>query len=170
MDGDAAVEITIRVARREDAATIHQAIRDLAEAVGDSGKVLSSADDFRRHGFGASPAFGCLVAEKGKIFAGLCLHFPSFSTWFGKPGVYVQDLFIAPEFRGRGVGEKLLQRLAADTREAGGEYLRLSVHANNSAAQRFYERAGLSWSKDERIFAARGNSFRRLAEGDRKDR
>ena len=98
-----------------------------------------------------------------KIFAGMCLFFPSFSTWRGQRGAYIQDIVVDERFRDRGIGISLLRHTAAHVREQGGTYLRLSVDAKNVSAQRFYERLGLSWSQEERIHAAYGDAFQLLA-------
>jgi ribosomal protein S18 acetylase RimI-like enzyme len=154
----------IRPATIDDAETIHAAILGIAEAVEELHKVKSTPDDMRRHGFGPKSAFEALIAEVDGDFAGLCLFFPSFSTWQGRPGVYVQDLFVAKEFRGFGIGEKLLRRLAALTRERGGCYIRLSVDTGNHRAQEFYERLGLRRSDTEQIHAAYREDFDALAD------
>jgi ribosomal protein S18 acetylase RimI-like enzyme len=154
----------IRPATIDDAETIHAAILGIAEAVDELHKVRSTPDDIRRFGFGPTPAFEALIAEVEGIFAGLCLFFPSFSTWQGRPGVYVQDLFVAKDFRGLGVGEKLLKRLAAVTRERGGRYIRLSVDTGNHRAQAFYQRLGLRLSDAEQIYAAYREDFDALAD------
>ncbi len=156
--------IRIRFANADDAETIHAAILGIAEAVDELHKVKSTPDDIRRFGFGPQPAFEVLIAEEDDVFAGLCLFFPSFSTWHGRPGVYVQDIFTAKEFRGRGVGEKLLRRLAALTRERGGRYIRLSVDTGNLRARAFYERIGLRLSNTEQIHAAYREDFDALAD------
>lgn len=158
--------ITIRPATITDAPAIHAALLGIADAIGQRHRIVSSVEDIRRHGFGDRPAFSVLIAEVGSAFVGMCLWFPSFSTWFGNPGVYVQDLYVAPEFRKLGVGEKLMRRLAAETKRAGGTYIRLSVDADNAAALRFYQSIGMTLSAEERIFIARHGDFDRLAEGD----
>lgn len=161
--------LAIRTATIDDAETIHAAILGIAEAVDELHKVKSTPDDIRRFGFGPTPAFETLIAEADGVFAGLCLFFPSFSTWHGRPGVYVQDLFTAKEFRGHGVGEKLLQRLAAVTRERGGRYIRLAVDTGNHRARAFYERVGLRLSDTEQIHAAYREDFDMLADAGDKN-
>ena len=156
-------KVTVRAAVPDDVATIHAAILGIAEALDQVAKVSSTPEDILRHGFGETPAFSVLIAEIDGVFAGLCLSFPSFSTWYGRPGVYIQDLYVEPAFRGLGIGEQLLRRQAAETRDKGGVYLRLSVDAANASAQRFYERMGMEWSREEKIFAARGDAFLALA-------
>lgn len=156
--------VTVREARAEDVQYIYQALVGIAEAVGERHKMTSTADDMLIHGFGAQPAFSVLIAEVDGAPAGLCLHFPSFSTWKGKPGGYVQDLFVNERFRKLGIGAMLLRRAAADIRARGGCYMRLSVDTRNVAAQKFYERLGLTHSAGEQIHAAYGEAFDRLAD------
>jgi GNAT superfamily N-acetyltransferase len=161
-------EITIRFATADDAETIHDAMVGIATIMGELKKVVSTPDDIRRYGFGEKPAFEALLAEVDGSPAGVCVFFPSFSTYQGRPGAYVQDLYVPDQFRGLGVGAKLLQRLAAVTRERGGCYIRLSVDTQNLKAQAFYARLGLAHSDAEQIHAAYGKDFSALAEaGDR---
>ena len=160
--------ITIRFATVDDAETIHRAMIGIATIMGEREKVVSTPDDIRRFGFGEKPAFEALLAESDGVPAGVCVFFPSFSTYKGRPGVYVQDIFVDEQFRGLGVGVKLLQRLAALTRERGGCYIRLSVDTQNFKAQAFYTRVGLAHSDTEQIHAAYDVAFSALADaGDR---
>ncbi|MBN9054075.1 MAG: GNAT family N-acetyltransferase [Rhizobiales bacterium] len=152
-------DIRIRPAAKDDAAAIHAALKALAAGMGAEGKFVSTVDDVRRHGFGAAAAFEVLIAEAGGAFSGLCLTFPSFSTWMGAPGIYVQDLFVADAFRGRRIGERLLQAAARRGRASGARYLRLSVDVENVRAQAFYERLGIRHSRDEQIHMIKGAAF-----------
>lgn len=161
-----AARISIRFATVEDAGNIFSALVGIAETVKERHKLKSSVDDIRRFGFGEAPAFETLIAEIDGRFAGCCLYFASFSTWFGRPGVYVQDFFVAEEFRGRGVGERLLRRLAAVTRRRGGCYIRLAVDTENHRAQAFYTRLGIKHSDTEQIHAAYDKDFEALADAD----
>ena len=156
--------ITIRFATIDDAQTVHAAMVGIATVMGQLKKVVSTPDDIRRYGFGEKPAFEALLAEVDGSPAGVCVFFPSFSTYQGRPGAYVQDLYVPDQFRGLGVGAKLLQRLAAVTRERGGYYIRLSVDTQNSRAQAFYTRLGLGRSDTEQIHAAYGKDFSVLAD------
>ena len=157
----------IRFAGVEDADDIYASLVGIAETVEELHKLKSTADDIRRFGFGDAPAFETLIAEIDGRFAGCCLYFASFSTWIGRPGVYVQDFYVADEFRGQGVGERLLQRLAAVTRQRGGCYIRLAVDTQNYRAQAFYTRAGIKHSDTEQIHAAYDADFEALADADR---
>lgn len=158
--------MTVRVAVESDAEIIFSALVGIAETVGERHKLRSSPEDLRRYGFGQNPAFSCLIAEMEGRFAGCCLYFASFSTWLGKPGAYVQDFYVADEFRGQGVGEGLLRRLASVTRANGGGYIRLAVDKQNLRAQAFYLRCGIRHSDSEQIHMARGEDFDRLADAD----
>jgi len=158
--------ITVRFATVDDADAIFAALVGIADTVKERHKLKSSPDDIRRYGFGERPAFETLIAEIDGHFAGCCLYFASFSTWIGRPGVYVQDFYIADAFRGRGVGERLLRRLAAITRERGGRYIRLAVDTGNHRAQAFYARNGIEHSNTEQIQAAYDDAFDRLADAD----
>lgn len=172
MSGQASTDanISIRFATIDDAEDIFAALMGIAETVKELHKLKSSVDDIRRFGFGETPAFETLIAEIDGRFAGCSLYFPSFSTWIGRPGVYVQDFYVADEFRGKGVGEKMLQRLAAITRKRGGCYVRLAVDTKNYRAQSFYTRVGIKHSDTERIHAAYDEDFDALADADGKDR
>lgn len=152
-------QVNIRIARAEDAGTIHAGILALARSTGAESKITSTPDDIRADGFGDRPAFEVLIAEIGGTFAGLCLAFPSYSTWRGEHGIYVQDLYVDERFRGRRIGEELLRQVARRARLKGAGYLRLSVDAENLKAQAFYERVGLTHSRDEQIYMIKGEAF-----------
>ncbi|MGX5828819.1 N-acetyltransferase family protein [Mesorhizobium sp. 43Arga] len=152
-------DIVIRPGRIEDAETIHAALLKLGTHIGAHQEITSTPDDLRRYGFGDKPAFSTLIAEVDGEFAGLCLYFPIFSTWMGRPGVYVQDLYVEDRFRGRKIGEQLLRRVAAECRKDGGVYLRLSVDTDNEGAKAFYERLGIAWSSYEQTQKIIGEAF-----------
>jgi ribosomal protein S18 acetylase RimI-like enzyme len=159
----AADPITIRMAVATDVPVLHRAIRAIAEHTGKKSEVTSTEADLLRFGFGDRPAFEAIIAEVDDAFAGMCLFFSVFSTWLGRPGVYVQDLYVADEFRSFGVGERLLRHVAGLSNAEGGAYMRLSVNAENRRAQGFYSRLGLVLSSDEQSFIARGASFEALS-------
>ncbi|MGE0279219.1 MAG: N-acetyltransferase family protein [Rhizobiaceae bacterium] len=159
-------DIRIRPAVAEDAETIHAALKTMAAGMKAGSKFVSTADDIRRHGFGPSPAFEVLIAEAGGTFAGLCLNFPSFSTWMGTPGLYVQDLYVADAFRGGRIGERLLQAAAQRGHARGARYLRLSVDVENVRAQAFYDRLGIRHCRDEHIHMIKGADFEAFAGGE----
>ena len=156
--------LTIRLAEVTDTDTIHAGLLAMARAMGSEGKITSTADNIRTHGFGDRPAFEVLLAEVEGAFAGLCLTFPSFSTWRGEPGVYVQDLYVDAAFGGRGIGEKLLRAAARRAKQSGAGYIRLSVDIDNAKAEAFYERLGITHSAGEHIHMIKGEAFHAFAD------
>jgi ribosomal protein S18 acetylase RimI-like enzyme len=151
--------LTIRMAAEADADMIHAGLLAMARAMGNADKITSTAADIRKHGFGDHPAFEVLIAEHDGTFAGLCLTFPSFSTWRGEPGIYVQDLYVDSALRGRRIGEKLLRAVARRAKSKGAGYLRLSVDIDNKTAEAFYERLGITHSPSEHIHMIKGDAF-----------
>ncbi len=153
----------IRRAGAADAGAIHALVVELAATLGRTDRIASSIADIRDHGFGPDPAFEALIAERDGAAVGLCLFIESFSSWDGRRGVYIQDIFVSEAARGFGLGRRLLAAAAAISRARGGSYLRLSVEAENHRAQAFYSRVGLTWSRSERIYQVRGDDFAALA-------
>lgn len=157
--------LAIRPTRPDDAEIMHAAILRLGRHLDLSSKITSTPEDFRRFGFGPDAAFSGLIAEVQGEFAGVSLFFPIFSTWLGRPGVYIQDLYVEERFRGMKIGESLLRETAAWSRERGGVYMRLAVDVSNPAAQRFYQKLGLIWLESDREHGAYGEAFVALARG-----
>jgi len=155
--------VTIREATIADAAAIHGALVTLAEHLGEADKLVGSADDIRRYGFGGKPSFRVLVAEVGGAFAGMSLFFPTFSTWNARPGVYIQDLVVEPRFRGMDVGRKLIHATARLAKAEGATHMRLTVDSANVTAQAFYDRIGLPLKANDMIRAAFADDFLALA-------
>ena len=149
----------MRLAESGDAELIHAGLVAMAQAMDKGAKITSTASDIRKHGFGGHPAFEVLIAEQDGAFAGLCLTFPSFSTWRGQPGIYVQDLYVEEAFRGQRIGEKLLRAVARRAKLKGAGYLRLSVDTANKTAEAFYERLGITHASDEHIHMIKGDAF-----------
>ena len=156
---------SIRFAERGDAKTIHAMITALAVATDDKHRVKSTPRDFAAHGFGADALFEALIAERGGGPVGLCVFFFSFSTWLGEPGIYIQDLYVRDEERGRGLGLRLLSAAAAHGLGRRASHLRLSVHSQNSAARSFYDRIGMDHRDEEETYHLGGDAFLALADG-----
>lgn len=151
--------VTLREATPDDVGTLHDALLALARHIGAEGKIESTPGDLLTHGFGPDAAFEALIAEVDGRFAGMCLSFRSFSTWRGQLGIYVQDLYVDPAFRGLRIGESLLREACVRGHRRGARYLRLSVDRENVSAQAFYERVGVSHARDEQIHMMRGERF-----------
>jgi len=166
MDSEQAETVIIRAAQAEDAAVIHAMIlalaHDISSDIDPVIRVESTADDFLRLGFGDPAHFHALIAECGEEAVGLCLYFYSFSSWLGRRGVYVQDVYVAPSERGTGLGRKLMAETARVAAEQGATYLRLSVDRSNESAQAFYNGIGLHPARNELIFKVTGKDFQSL--------
>lgn len=147
--------ITIRRAAREDAALVHRLLKALAVTLGKGDAITSTAEDIERFGFGEDPRFEALLAFEGAEAIGLALYFFEFSTWRGRPGVYVQDMYVAPAMRGRGLGRELMEAVVRRSRERGGRYVKLSVYDGNEAAIGFYRSLGFKVCDDEQVLALR---------------
>lgn len=157
--------ILVRPAIPSDVDRLFASLLGIARHVGEAHKVTSMPADLEKTMFAPRPALEGVVAEVDRQYAGMCLFFQSFSTWRGKPGVYVQDLWVEPAHRRQRVGERLLQHVAALTRTRGGVYMRLSVDRTNERAIGFYEGMGLVLSAGEQVHAAYDDAFRKLADG-----
>lgn len=156
-------DIDIRVADEDDADDILAMLKSLAEETGDGERFRCRAADIRDYGFGDSPYFECLLAEQGGRNLGLALYFPLFSTTRGRPGVYLQDLWVAPECRDAGLGTRLLRRVIE--RAAGqwqAAYLDLMVHGHNEGADRYYRRHGFEERAEDRHLTLEGDAFQKL--------
>src|SRR5215469_16685128 len=103
---------TIRPATPADIPQILAFIRALAIYEREPDAVTATEADLLTHGFGPNPFYFCLIAESSDSPAGFALYFFNYSTWLGRPGLYLEDLFVLPEFRGLGIGKALLQRVA----------------------------------------------------------
>lgn len=156
--------IVIRAATSADADNIYRALRGIAETVNELHKFTSTVDDIRRDGFGPNAAFATLIAEVDDTFAGMSVFFPVFSTWRGRRGGYVQDLFVAEKFRGLGVADVLMAQTAEVVRTQGGAYLALQVDKRNLRAQSFYKRLGMELSSTDFDCFVSGGAFDTLAD------
>ena len=107
--------MTIRPATPADLDEIASLIHALADYERAPEEAVFTMDDLREHLFGAHPAASVLMAEADGEVAGFALWFPTFSTWRGKPGIWLEDLFVRPAFRKRGLGLALLQALRGMT-------------------------------------------------------
>ncbi|HET6630605.1 MAG TPA: GNAT family N-acetyltransferase [Woeseiaceae bacterium] len=155
--------IVIRAATADDAEDLHAMLLELARDTGLRERIRSKPDDFRKLGFRERPAFQALIAERDGKPVGLSLFFYNFSSWRGELGVYVQDLYVAAEARGTGLGRRLLVETIKRGRTQGATHLRLSVDRDNEGAQKFYRKLGLKLSGSELMFQATGAAFQRLA-------
>jgi GNAT superfamily N-acetyltransferase len=132
----------IRPARPADVAGIRRLIRELADYERSADQVVATEDDLRRALFGEQPAVFALIAEHQADVAGFALWFVNYSTWLGRAGIYLEDLYVTPELRGHGYGRALLAELARICVERGYGRLEWSVLDWNAPAIGFYASLG----------------------------
>ena len=131
--------LNIRPAVREDAAQILDFIRQLAIYEKAEHEVLASEDDILRHVLQDDAVASALICERHGVAIGFAVYFFSYSTWLGKPGLFLEDLFVLPEHRGDGAGKALLVRLAQLAVDKGCGRMEWNVLNWNSPAIGFYE-------------------------------
>lgn len=138
----APADLAIRFATATDAATILAFIEELAEYERLSHEVVADENQIRTTLFGAKPAAEVLIAELAGEAVGFALFFQSYSTFLGKPGLYLEDLFVRPAVRGKGVGGALMSALARIATQRDYGRFEWSVLDWNAPALRFYESLG----------------------------
>jgi GNAT superfamily N-acetyltransferase len=132
----------IRPARPSDVAGIHRLIRELADYERSADQVVASQEDLRRSLFGEQPAVFAHVAEHQGTVAGFALWFLNYSTWLGRHGIYLEDLYVTPGLRRHGYGRALLAELARICVERGYGRLEWWVLDWNAPAIGFYASLG----------------------------
>jgi GNAT superfamily N-acetyltransferase len=132
----------IRPARRDDVPAIYQLIHDLAEYERSLPEVTATLADLHVSLFGPDPAVFAHVAEHEGEVAGFALWFLNYSTWTGRHGIYLEDLYVRPDLRGSGYGRQLLAELAALCLERGYARLEWWVLDWNEPARGFYDKLG----------------------------
>jgi GNAT superfamily N-acetyltransferase len=160
--------IHIRFATADDTGLLLQLIGELAAYERAPDAVVATEDDLLRHGFGAERRFEALLAFVDGESAGFALFYPDFSTWLGRPGLYLEDLYVKEWARRRGVGRRLMARLAALAIERDWPALHFNVLDWNPA-RGFYHRLGIAARQDWQPYGATGDALRRLAAQDAGD-
>ncbi|WP_416672645.1 GNAT family N-acetyltransferase [Egbenema bharatensis] len=154
----------IRAAQVEDVPTIFELIQALAEYEKLSHTVTGTVAALEAHLFGDRPCIESVLAEIEGEPAGFALFFTSYSTFLTKPGIYLEDLFVLPAYRGQGMGKALLSYLARLALERDCGRLEWSVLDWNEPAIGFYQRMGAAVLPDWRICRVAGESIAQLAE------
>lgn len=136
---------TIRKAVPGDVPLILDFIRALATYEREPDAVTATEADLLRDGFGPGPYYQCLIGEWDGRPAGFAFYFFNYSTWVGRPGLYLEDIFVNPEFRGLGIGKALLAQVAAIAVEKNCPRLQWEVLDWNTPAIEFYSSLGASF-------------------------
>jgi GNAT superfamily N-acetyltransferase len=160
--------ITVRFAAPEDAGLVLRLIRALAAYEKAPEAVVATEADLVRHGFGPDPQFEAILAFVDGEPAGLALFHSRFSTWLGRPGMYLEDLYVTEAARGLGVGRRLMARLAAIAVERGWGRIDFQVLDWNPA-RNFYHRLGMGHLGEWLRYGADSEALRQLATKDVRD-
>jgi GNAT superfamily N-acetyltransferase len=158
-----APDLRIEPATEDDLPLVLKLVKKLAEYERLSHEVIATEEDFRKALFGTDRVAEALLAFLGAEPVGFALYFSTFSTFVGRPGIYLEDIFVEPEHRGKGIGAALLARLAKIACDRNCGRLEWSVLTWNEPAVGFYERLGAQRMEDWRVFRLAGAELRELA-------
>ena len=154
---------SIRFAERSDVPVIAELIRALARFEKLEHEVTMTEERLEKSLFGPRPYAETLLAEEDEDAIGFALFFHNFSTFLAKPGIYLEDLFVVPEQRGRGIGRALLERLAQIAVERDCGRLEWAVLDWNRDAIAFYERLGAKPNSEWTVYRLTGDSLHAVA-------
>ena len=159
-----ATGLSISIATEADLPLVLDFIRGLAEYERLAHEVVATEEKLRATLFGPRPYAECVIARWDGEPAGFALFFHNYSTFLAQPGIYLEDLFVKPEMRGKGIGRSLLRHLARLTQERNCGRLEWSVLDWNESAIGFYKSLGAVPLDDWTIFRMRGEALAKLAE------
>jgi len=160
---DPAASVRIEPATPGDVPLILAFVRELAEYERSADKVVADEESLHESLFGARSVAEALIAYVGREPAGMALFFHNFSTWTGLRGLYLEDLYVRPEMRGRGVGRRLLAHLARLARERDCARFEWAVLSWNEPAIGFYQSLGAVPMDEWKIYRLTGDALERLA-------
>lgn len=153
----------IREANRNDVSAIHQLIVELAIYEREPDAVIATVSDIEENLFGNNPVAFCHVAEIDGQIVGIAIWFLNYSTWLGKAGLYLEDLFVKPEFRGKGLGLGLMKTLARLCVERNYERFQWWVLDWNEPSIDFYKSIGAEAMDEWTVYRLSGNALKSFA-------
>jgi GNAT superfamily N-acetyltransferase len=153
----------IRPAAENDAGTILSLIKELADFEHLSHEVVATQDDIHRSLFGAHPFAEALIGEYEGVAVSFALFFYNFSTFIGKPGIYLEDLYVKPEYRRLGFGRKMLVHIARLAKNRDCARFEWSVLDWNKPAIRTYDRLSAKPMKEWILYRLTGEALDKLA-------
>ena len=157
-------DFEIRAACMEDVPVILQLIRDLATYERSPEEVTATEEQLVDVLFGERPAAEVLLAFEGNLPVGFAIYFYNFSTWLARPGLYLEDLFVKPEKRGKGYGRALLVELAKIARDRGCGRMEWAVLNWNEPAIKFYQTLGAKPMNEWTVFRLTRDEIAKLAD------
>ncbi len=161
------MSVSIEAVRERDVAVLHALIRGLADYEKLAAQVVGTAEDLQRELFGARPVIEAVVAwnneRETESALGFALYFHNYSTFLARRGLYLEDLFVVPEARGRGIGKALIRHCARVAVERGCGRFEWSVLDWNQPAIEFYQSIGAAMLPDWRICRLSGGALTKFA-------
>ena len=155
---------TIQNATEDDIPTILHLIRELAEYERAPTEAVATEEGLREVLFGERPAAEVLIGWEGEMAVGFAVFFHNFSTWLGRPGLYLEDLFVRPDARGKGYGRALLVHLARIAQERGCGRMEWAVLDWNEPAIQFYRKLGAAPNEEWTVFRLTSKGIAKLAQ------
>jgi GNAT superfamily N-acetyltransferase len=154
----------IRPSTLDDVPLLKTLIYEFAEFERERHLVEITEEDLRRDGFGAAPKFRALIAEWEGQAAGYAIFFEVFSTWAGRAGLFLEDLYVRPQFRGKGIGKAVLAHLAGIARQERCFGMKWEVLDWNQPAIEFYRSIGAEMQASRRVLLFMGEAFEKMGE------
>ena len=154
----------IRPAKISDAEVIHALIVELAIYEREPDAVVATVEQIQENLFGRDPVAYCHVAEVDGQIVGIAIWFLNYSTWLGKAGLYLEDLFVKPEFRSRGLGLQLMKALAQICVERGYERFQWWVLDWNEPSINFYKSIGAEAMDEWTVYRLSGSALIKFAD------
>ena len=156
----------IRTVTRQDVPTIFRFIRENAEVIGESNQLSGSWEQLEKEVFGPAPSVEGVFATLNGNPIGQVLFYTTFSSYLCKAGLYLEEVYVSPEFRGNGYGQKLLSRVAAIAKDRGCCRIEWSVNVDSDRAKKFYSMLGAEEKASWRIFRLGLEEIERLVLAD----
>lgn len=153
----------IREAKVEDIQVIYELIVELAIYEKEPDAVVASVEDIKENLFGTNPVAYCHIAEVDGQVVGIAIWFLNYSTWLGKAGLYLEDLFVKPEFRGSGLGLSLMKTLAQVCVDRGYERFQWWVLDWNEPSINFYKSIGAEAMDEWTVYRLSGSALKSFA-------
>lgn len=151
--------LVIRFAQSSDVKTILELIKELAEYERLSDRVIATEEKLERSIFGNEKFVEILLAEVNNKSVGYALFFKNYSTFLGKPGIYLEDLFVKPSYRGKGIGKALLSKIISIAKERNYGRVEWSVLDWNLSAIDFYKKMGAEPLEEWKVFRLTSDKF-----------
>ncbi|MBK7632716.1 MAG: GNAT family N-acetyltransferase [Ignavibacteriales bacterium] len=152
-------QIVIRFANKEDVPAIFSLIEELAEFEKLSNQIRTNEAELKQTLFGVERFVEILIAEFDGQIVGQALFFKNFSTFLGKPGIYLEDLYVKPKMRGKGVGKALLDKIISIAKERNYGRVEWSVLDWNESAINFYKKIGAVPMEEWKLFRLTSDKF-----------